>query len=307
MLATRDATNPRSPPPWLCPSRRLLVPITSGMLATANQVGRLVEICKSLPFPRAINGLGWPHGYDGLLVMDEPGSFPWQETLNWPRDSRQVIVDAAVNPFDIPDIDAILLDCTIPPPARGKVKPARDCFSRLPWELREAIAALLITADALSLRQGSASFLPLLSSNTFRASRFASGGERSFVFEKPRSREPTNWLTLYRLTCQRVCPPGLRNRCRIWGIIRPLVEIIRLKHEPYLVQPLEESMVPFQLQVTGDLNSRDAEINWLPFDKGCHALKTTLVPVRECLWRFRRQSWNHDLHYRSSLDYERRL
>jgi hypothetical protein len=89
------------------------------------------------------------------------------------------------------------------------------CFSRLPWEILEAITVKLPTDDALGLRRVSQAFLPLLSSATFWASRFKASADRGFIFETWRSREVTDWMSLYRLTGRTHGPSGLQNRRRV--------------------------------------------------------------------------------------------
>ncbi|KAF2258001.1 hypothetical protein CC78DRAFT_157752 [Lojkania enalia] len=247
------------------------------------RIDRLVEMCESIPFPLRTNGLGWQHCYGGLLSLDTQNYFPWQETLFQPREATSVFLDAAANPYDVPTLPEILLSCARPQPVRGMEKTAHDCFSRLPWELREAITVLLTTADALALREASTSFLPLLSSSTFWASRFVGGWERGFVFEMHGCREPTDWLELYRLTSQKSGPPGLRNRCRVWYIIKPLIEIARLERNECLTSTTDQTIGPPWSQVTGALNFDKLERNWRPFEQGCYSLRTIVVTVPECL------------------------
>ncbi|KAF2467765.1 uncharacterized protein BDR25DRAFT_291107 [Lindgomyces ingoldianus] len=247
------------------------------------RVDRLVEMCESIPFPLRTNGLGWQHRYGGLVDLDTQNYFPWQETLFLPREATPVFLDVAANPYDVPTMPAILLGCAKPQPVRGTEKTAHDCFSRLAWELREAITVLLTTAGALTLRQASASFLPLLSSSAFWASRFAGDWERGFVFEMHGCREPTDWLELYRLTSRKSGPTGLRNRSRVWYIIKPLIEVARLERNEGLPPTTELTIRPPWSQVTGDINFDELERNWRPIEQGCYSLRTIIVPVPECL------------------------
>lgn len=71
-----------------------------------------------------------------------------------------------------------------------------DCFSKLSWEILEAIAIELPTEDALGLRRISRAFLPLFSSATFWASRFKASADRRFMFETWNSRDVTDWMSL---------------------------------------------------------------------------------------------------------------
>ncbi|PVI01161.1 hypothetical protein DM02DRAFT_671516 [Periconia macrospinosa] len=245
------------------------------------RVDRLVEICRSIPFPIGTDGLGWQHRYGGLLFLETQDYFPWQEILSLPDlDELPLVVwDAFKNPWDVQNMREILLSCAKPQPVRGTDKTSHDCFSRLPWELREAIAVLLPTADALALRQASVSFLPLLSSSTFWASRFTGNRERDFVFEMHGCQDPTDWLDLYRITSQKSGPPGLRNRCRIWNITKMLIEIVRLERNECLTSTIEQTVAPSWSQVTGDINFDGFETSWKPFRRGCFSLRTIIVPV----------------------------
>jgi hypothetical protein len=90
------------------------------------------------------------------------------------------------------------------------------------------VAIKLPTSDALGLRRVSKAFLPLLSSRTFWASRFEANGDRDFIFERWKSRDTTDWMSLYRLTSHAHNSPELQNRKRIWDLIRPLANLISL-------------------------------------------------------------------------------
>jgi hypothetical protein len=93
----------------------------------------------------------------------------------------------------------------------------RDCFSRLPWELREAIAMVLPACDVLKLRQASRSFVDIAASQTFWASRFVRGGECDFIFEMREGKQGTDWKQLYLNSCTSRAPLGLQKRMRIWN------------------------------------------------------------------------------------------
>jgi hypothetical protein len=105
----------------------------------------------------------------------------------------------------------------------------RDCFWRLPWEIREAVAIALPTCDALKLRQVSRSFGNIAISQTFWASRFARGGERDFIFEMQEGKQCTDWKLLYRKSRESYMPIGLRNRKRIWNGISSIRGLLGLR------------------------------------------------------------------------------
>ena len=117
-----------------------------------------------------------------------------------------------------------------PPTGEALARGSDDIFSKLPWELREMIAAFLPTRDALLLRLASRSFLALYWSVAFWASRFTSDGENAFVFEARDKRDAAELLSLYRATRHSLAPPGLRNRQRIWDFAGLLIEIARQQY-----------------------------------------------------------------------------
>ena len=98
----------------------------------------------------------------------------------------------------------------------------------LPWEIKEVIAINLPTGDALNLLWSSKAFLPLLTSQTFWASRFEAGRNRDFIFEKRNNKESRDWIMLYRITNHAHSPPGLKNRRRVWVLIQALIKSLRL-------------------------------------------------------------------------------
>ncbi|KAH8707412.1 hypothetical protein HC256_010688 [Beauveria bassiana] len=120
--------------------------------------------------------------------------------------------------------DASNLNAPLEPRGRG------DCFSRLPWELREMILIHLETKDALNLRQSSWSFKSLLSSLGFWRSRFEPDGERGFIFEA-RDEAVAHSIgalqSLYRSSTTHASSPPLMNRQRVWKLARQLLPLIR--------------------------------------------------------------------------------
>ena len=98
------------------------------------------------------------------------------------------------------------------PPGLVLCGQGNGCFAKPPWEIREASATNLSTEDILNLVLSSKAFLPILTSRSFWALRFESGGDRDFFFEKRNNSESRDWITLYRLTGHAVCPRSLTNR-----------------------------------------------------------------------------------------------
>ncbi|KAK3178681.1 hypothetical protein OEA41_000818 [Lepraria neglecta] len=144
---------------------------------------RLFNICESLPFPLWWEGVCWDHDYGGLALIDEQGHYPWEDRLTEPTVYTKVHEYAQANPYDVPGISRLLVMPSDCPPGAMPTRQGKDCFMRFPWEILEAIAALLPTTDALTLRLTSKSFSRILTSQSFWASRFVPGRERDFVFE----------------------------------------------------------------------------------------------------------------------------
>jgi hypothetical protein len=188
---------------------------------------RLFEVCESLPFPLRGNGICWGHDYGGLLVLDSQDRYPWEDRLVGHR--HRTSLYAKENPYNVPEIPALLMMRLEHPPEWLPKTQRHDRFSMLPWEILEAVAIKLPTDDALGLRLVSKAFLPLLSSGIFWASRFEAGGDLDFIFEKWKSRDATDWMSLYRLISHGHNSPGLRNRRRIWDLIRPLTNLTSLR------------------------------------------------------------------------------
>jgi hypothetical protein len=159
-----------------------------------------------------------------------------------------------------------------------------DCFSTLPWEILEAIAINLPTVDVLNLRQVSKTFLPVLTSHTFWASRFEPGHDRDFIFEMRNNNEPSDWITLYRVTNHTHSSPGLKNRRRIWVLIRALMNLLRLS----LDDTLESSRIDLSAdclrwnEVAGDV--KPVYCGWW-FSEGCRLFQKQCASVPSDLSR----------------------
>jgi len=144
---------------------------------------RLLEVCKSLPFPLRGNGVSWGHDYGGLHFCDNLNYYPGDDCLLEEFHNAKLLLYAKSNQYDVPEIPILLakrLEHPIELPLNTQLN---GCFSNLPCEILEAIAVKLPTNDALGLRCVSEAFLPLLSSATFWASRFQASDDRCFVFE----------------------------------------------------------------------------------------------------------------------------
>ncbi|KAH0558968.1 hypothetical protein GP486_004412 [Trichoglossum hirsutum] len=192
-------------------------------------LGRLLEVCQSLPFPYLGSSINWGHYYGGLYIPDDQCHYPWEDQRTEGDYNEKMYSYVQENPYNVPEIPPLLAMRLEHPPEWLPKTQRRDCFSRLPWEILEAVAIKLPTGDALGLRLVSKAFLPLISSGIFWASRFEAGGDRDFIFEKRKSRDTTDWKNLYRLTGHANNSPGLRNRKRIWDLIRPLADLISLR------------------------------------------------------------------------------
>jgi len=216
------------------------------------------------------------------MVSDTEGTFPWQEQFSHPPHPTAARSDARADPYNVPEKTATSARSIDRPSNWRPQAEILDCFSRLPWEILEEIAIMLPTVDALKLRLASASYLCLLSSGTFWASRFRGSHERGCLFEKSRNRDITDWLSLYRLTSPATYSPGLRIRQRIWNLIRPLNYLTRLS----IAKPLDDCYACPKLasgewiEISGDLRPERLVSQWRPSYGGCHILGShaLLVP-----------------------------
>jgi hypothetical protein len=190
-------------------------------------LGRLLDMCKSLPVPIS---LSWDYGYDGMMQVNEHNHYPRRPIVQRPYGG--LIADE--NPYNIPIMSELLArtrdrsESRVPRPSQDGRK-SRDCFSKLPWELREAIATALPTCDALKLRLSSRLFVDIVASQTFWASRFARGGERDFIFEVRECKQSTDWMLLYQNSSLFHAPLGRKNRIRIWNDISSIKEFLEIR------------------------------------------------------------------------------
>ena len=183
------------------------------------------------------------------------------------------------NPCNVLDIPVLLVMRLEHPLGCVSKTQRNDCFSRLPWEITAAIAIKLPTDDALDLRRISQAFLPLLSSGIFWSSRFEASGGRGFVFEKRRSRDTTDWMSLYRLTSHTHSSPGLQIRRPIWDLSRQLTDLTSL----HLAEGSKTACVHQQpacmrwSKVAGDVKAEASGGHPIGFNEGCRLIGTHVV------------------------------
>ena len=245
---------------------------------------RFVQACESLPFTGLAINIFWGHTYGGLCEIERDGP-PWYGKLTDPLYELPVGEEALHDPFHVPELASMLDDTSGPPePIENPVeveicrKPLfLDCFGKLPWELREAIAIHLLTEDALNLRRASRAFYPLMRSQPFWASRFQRSGERGFIFEAQNSPQRRVWSELYSITGAS-CPSGLRHRRRIWPLVQELSQILSLRPSETLdsCQPTHKEN---WASVTGEIVQEPAPLEYLRFQQGCRLLSTNYAMV----------------------------
>ncbi len=246
-------------------------------------LGRLLMMCESLPFPLRTRGVCWGHDYGQLLVLDTQNHYPWHEQFH--QLSGKISASCIrENPFDIPDLAGIISNLTVPPAGRKVSTPGGDCFYRLPWEIREIIANLLPTNDALKLRLACKSFLDLYSSAIFWSSRFKVDCERGFLFEVRGCRDIAKLRSLYRTTASSRRPPALRNRQRIWCLGRQLIKIARQSRGDKTGDPELQIVASKEwIRLAGDEQVEEPTNTWKPFARGCRPIDTIVVAVPERL------------------------
>ena len=205
-------------------------------------LGRLYQLCKSLPMPPGDRWLCWGHNYGGLLVLDGQDHLPGGHQIRKPLRSGAIHWQAARDPYNVPEVYN-LLGLRRKESESQVLRPfleSRDCFARIPFEIREVIAAVTPTRDALNLGRASRSFTDIMSSRFFWASRFSPGGERDFLFETQKSKrarnwkkfyQATDWKKLYQSSGESHASPALQHRMRIWKLILSIRELLELRPE----------------------------------------------------------------------------
>ena len=256
-------------------------------------LGRLLDLCKSLPNPiclvanRPEVGMYRDYDYGGIMLVNAQNHYPEDTFVRRLYDERK----ARENPYNVPIMSQLLtkprdeFESRVPTPSWDGWE-SGDCFSRLPWELREAIAMALPTCDVLKLQQASRSFVDITASQIFWASRFTRGGECEFIFETQEGRRGTDWKQLYRHSSTSRAPLGLQNRRRIWNGISSIKGLLGLRLNDV------QSRVPVQCkdpswmwrQVSGDTKEPKARGWLLPeIHGGCWVLDEVQVVVPQLL------------------------
>ena len=196
-------------------------------------IDRLLQVCKSLPFPLRYTGVSWGHGYEGITSHDSEKYYPWEDGEDYIR-SRSEEVDvyriAKTDPFNIPNIQGVVAN-SAQSPSSGVFTQGTDCFARLPWELLEAVAIYLPTKDALNIRLASKSFLPIFHSQTFWVSRFLPTNECGYILEARNSEKQRDWRMLYRAAVN-LRGEDVQNRKRVWSLIQEVANLLDLINRP---------------------------------------------------------------------------
>ncbi|CAG9994642.1 unnamed protein product [Clonostachys byssicola] len=157
---------------------------------------RLHEICCSVHIKGAI--LNWvPPTIEDIIGLEMAFNSPLRTS-----EATNLLDQEPENPHPVADI----------PNLRDS---AGNRLDQLPQELTEMIAKELPTQDFMNARLTARSFSPMYHSQSFWRSRFAPGGERSWLFEALDAHETIYWRSLYRKTNEARLTLGLRNRKRI--------------------------------------------------------------------------------------------
>ena len=229
---------------------------------------RLLQLCKSLPFPLRYDGVSWDHAYGGLVFYDDENNYPWEDRFKPHESNGQLTIDAVAksDPINIPSPPSLLRrQGRDQDPPVGSSHWTADCFGHFPLEIRETMAIYLSTEDALTLRIASRSFLPIFYSSKFWASRFCAVADRGFLFEARERTGPLDWRALWRATANPRCC-GIRNRRRIWSIIQMVwglldMSLRQMQHHP---QRSAFTLSNSAVSVAADMRDRFAA-----FHEGC--------------------------------------
>ncbi|KAM5504528.1 hypothetical protein McaMca56_000901 [Microsporum canis] len=216
---------------------------------------RLLEICR--PLPQCSAGVWLGHDYSGLIILDTKNHYPWEGRVTG---RRNILLPCAEEiPYDIAEMSSLFMLSSNPPrtPEASRSIPMigtnRDCFATLPWELIEAICVNLSVPDILSLVRASRSFHPILTSQTFWATRFEPGKDRELIFEKWNSKENRDWIKLYQLTNRSSSSPGLENRRHIWDLVREFAPSLDSSLDKSHERPLSSNIYDKSHEVTAEI------------------------------------------------------
>lgn len=259
----------------------------------AVRLARLLEVCRSLPFPLQGTGVSWGHDYGGLVLLDSQSYYPWEERLIERHEGSITCQHAKENPYDVLEIQRLLKEPPQCPPCWEKLSSSRpiskkgDYFARLPWEIREEIAIYLPTTDILSIRRASRAFSHIFSSQPLWASRFEANADRGFLFEARNSKESRDWRSLYRRTNDVRSPPGLQNRKRIWGLIPSLMDILSMRWNN------SSRLCPWDLnrdglrwsEIVGNLRQEQSFGRYCGFNEGCRLFNKQSTSIPDLLFQ----------------------
>jgi len=253
----------------------------------------LYELCRSLPFPSLGTGLNWGHDFGGLLSVDNEDCYPWEDRFIDRDGGSAQYLTARYDPYFVPEIQQLPYEPSESPPAinySGPVKTTADCFDLLPLEIRIAVASQLPTVDALNARQASRSFGTIFYSQQFWASRFKANADRSWLFEAREWVAQCDWRWLYRRTNKAYLIDGMRNRERVWNLVRQVQENASLQwtEPPVLGSPgLDQPNLRWR-EATGDLRPKTRTDLYHDYGEGCRQFyeQQTSVPSRLCQMRF---------------------
>lgn len=252
-------------------------------------VMRILEILNSLPFPAHGTTISWGHTYGGILYFSE-NRYPWENDYAPRIDEGDVFKDAHEDPIHVSNfMDIFNLHVEFSTrDSQLSIQRHEDCFSKLPWEIRESIAKDLSTTDALSLRLVTAAYYPIINSQSFWQSRIQPDGECGYFVEGWYHKENTDWMSLYRILKQHDSP-AMRNRKRIWQLAKSLVQLTNLEiqsedqaFECYRKTRVSEGRYHFnkRLTVTGDIFDGKEIDEQTRFSSGCQLMieYTTSMP-----------------------------
>ncbi len=231
---------------------------------------RLLQLLLSLPLPLRYGGVSWGHDYGGLAFYDVRNTYPWEDHFRMEFIDSSICNDAKSNPLDIPSSSWSLSPDQRQTMLSTLASWTQDCFAVFPWELRELIAALLLTTAVLNLRLASRSFLGMLDSQRFWLSRFESTGDRGFLFEAIKERKPQDWRAVWRAMINPTAP-GMRNRKRIWNIIQTVADLMDLviASEKQLPPDIYLSRNQTTKSVAADIRHGPQNGHFAAFNEGC--------------------------------------
>jgi hypothetical protein len=225
-------------------------------------VTRLLEACRScVVLLSSMRHLSWGPGHDYGGIIRLRNGYPWDETDDY--EGQGTGYDPrSEDRWSIPEIIAHLqssrLDNKSATQSKGKgsrqagqsirKRPKRrsaklttvgnrnmvsNYFTKFPLEILELILANTPTDEVKSLARTSKGLnmiIPSRLGQSFWASRFHDPFEYGFVFEAQTYRVGLDWKALYfSITKDPFLGLQLQNRRRIWGLIKPLSELICLE------------------------------------------------------------------------------